>query len=322
LFMEKSVNTERSFWRDYRIIMWHLLMGFSSPLSSNDHLLIEYHENKVRGLIVYRPHKCGKINQDVVRMLEYMSRVAKVPAFVAYTFKDFRKFHVIEVSSIDVDWYKEGKVRLKKDEENILSERNFIKLLYNIRADYSNKKLEELLDKILKDIDVKYKEKRKKEDLVPPITTRHELYGHNCPAVDVDFILVRFDGDTPIPMALIDLKCSLRSMGSSNRLAFCSLADPLRIPAFIVRYNHKNFDLWRFELLNFPTSMVGQCMLNHKSDEFVDKKIKKLIGSINYMTMNTYFICLISLINNSGLPVTQLAGDPPVPFKPAQRSAG
>ena len=310
--MASDVHVERTGWRDLFIALLHYIMGFRSPLFEVDHLLIEYDSNVVRGLIVYRPYKCGAVHTDVVRMLEYMSKVAKVPAFVVYTVEDFREFHVIEVSNID--WYKKGKVKLEKNTDNILSERNFVKFLYDIRVDNFDVRL---LDGILKNIDMEYREKRKKEGLVPEITTRHELYGKNCPAVDVDYVLLRFDDNgIPIIRAFIDFKCSSRAMGDSNRLAFCSLADRLDIPAFVVRYAW-DFSSWKFELLNYEVSEIGHCMHNKGSDEFVKKEIKEIIKSSQYIDRDTYIYCLRALRDGEKLIKIKIYYPPKVPsFQP------
>ena len=78
------------------------------------------------------------------------------------------------------------------------------------------------------------------------LSERHRRWGFDCPAVDIDFLLLEYDKGKPI--ALIEYKHELKqtfSMGHPTFHAVMTLADRANIPFFAVRYKH---DLSKFKV--------------------------------------------------------------------------
>ncbi len=74
------------------------------------------------------------------------------------------------------------------------------------------------------------------------LSRRHRLWGFNCPATDVDLLMVEYDHGRP--MALVEYKeYSAREAEPNAIKALCLLANNSRIPFFVVRYLR---DLSRF----------------------------------------------------------------------------
>jgi len=82
------------------------------------------------------------------------------------------------------------------------------------------------------------------------LSLRHRVWGHDCPAVDVDFLLIEYDYAKPV--ALIEYKDSRTApiifMHASYR-AINILARSCQIPFFIVLYSHNNGIAWRFQII-------------------------------------------------------------------------
>lgn len=73
------------------------------------------------------------------------------------------------------------------------------------------------------------------------LSQRHRTWGYNCPAMDLDFVLVEYDNAQPV--ALIDYRhengsIDLNSIGSR---VLGNLADMAGIPAYIVQYGFKAY---------------------------------------------------------------------------------
>ena len=68
------------------------------------------------------------------------------------------------------------------------------------------------------------------------LSRRHRLWGYDCPAMDIDFLMVEYDRF--IPKALIDYKCnSDLKIGEAGFRVLNNLGNMAHIPAFWVRYN-------------------------------------------------------------------------------------
>jgi len=76
------------------------------------------------------------------------------------------------------------------------------------------------------------------------LSKRHRLWGYDCPAVDLDFVLTEYDNGTPC--ALIDYKyrTALRwDNADANSVVLAKLGVMARLPAAIVTYHD---DPWQF----------------------------------------------------------------------------
>ncbi len=69
------------------------------------------------------------------------------------------------------------------------------------------------------------------------ISARHRLWGFDCPAVDIDWLVVEYDRAEPV--ALIEYKHELAVVSGpadTNRMAIVALGDRAGLPVFCVRY--------------------------------------------------------------------------------------
>lgn len=74
------------------------------------------------------------------------------------------------------------------------------------------------------------------------ISHRHREWGYDCPAVDVDFLMVEYDNG--LPAALVEYKAigaRVPNFQSATIRALTALANASRIPLFVVYYNN---ELW------------------------------------------------------------------------------
>ena len=88
------------------------------------------------------------------------------------------------------------------------------------------------------------------------ISARHREWGYNCPATDIDFLLLEYD--TGKPAAIVEYKrdgASQPNLNRSNYRALSILADCAKIPFFIAFYWPK---IWAFQV--FP---VNEYANNH-----------------------------------------------------------
>lgn len=81
------------------------------------------------------------------------------------------------------------------------------------------------------------------------ISERHRLWGLNCPAVDLDFVLIEYNNCKP--RALVEYKCigaQRIDPNSANCQTLVDLADGYRhgqLPCFIAQYNP---GVWSFRM--------------------------------------------------------------------------
>ena len=70
----------------------------------------------------------------------------------------------------------------------------------------------------------------------------HRMFGQDCPAIDLDFVLVEFDHERPV--ALIEYKhCSGKPIQTDQNIGVSvlrNLGDMAKLPAFICRYDLVN----------------------------------------------------------------------------------
>lgn len=89
------------------------------------------------------------------------------------------------------------------------------------------------------------------------LSARHRLWGFDCPAIDLDFVLAEYDFGKP--KALIDYK--LRSSldetppASANLGTLARLGEMARLPAFIAYY--RNTPRWQFRVFEINNIALG-----------------------------------------------------------------
>lgn len=82
------------------------------------------------------------------------------------------------------------------------------------------------------------------------ISERHRLWGNDCPAVDIDFLLLEYD--RALPVALVEYKMELSNESNWNHPSYKAmriLANNSKIPFFVSRYK-KDFSLFTPKPMN------------------------------------------------------------------------
>ena len=82
------------------------------------------------------------------------------------------------------------------------------------------------------------------------LSRRHREWGWDCPAVDIDFLMLEYDAG--IPQALVEYKhewAKLQDPKHPSYRALRYLADKAEIPFFAVRYK-SDFSWWSVRSLN------------------------------------------------------------------------
>jgi len=69
------------------------------------------------------------------------------------------------------------------------------------------------------------------------ISARHSMWGYDCPALDIDFLLLEYDqGKAAALVEFKNEKAMPIRMGHPSIRALIGLADAAKIPLFLVRY--------------------------------------------------------------------------------------
>jgi hypothetical protein len=99
------------------------------------------------------------------------------------------------------------------------------------------------------------------------ISNRHrEVFGVNCPATDIDNLLIEYDNAKPV--AIIEYKHALAfskhqwAIVEANTRAIATLASWANLPAFMAYYSIEESGFFRYFL----------CALNHVAREWMERK--------------------------------------------------
>jgi hypothetical protein len=88
------------------------------------------------------------------------------------------------------------------------------------------------------------------------LSNRHRLYGFDCPATDIDFLLLEYNHGQPIALIEHKHKNALVNLNDSSIVATKNLADRAQLPFFIVRYNPDNWHYIAIPGNRYATSHV------------------------------------------------------------------
>ena len=126
---DERTEVERSGRRDQKISERHRLYGFRLPCVDIDFLLIEYgNYNTPMALIEYK-HQCDDhrkwIKKSGVTATYILAKKAKLPFFVVFYDPSIWSFHVYPMDEM---------ARKHLNQETLLTEQEFVSLLYRIRG--------------------------------------------------------------------------------------------------------------------------------------------------------------------------------------------
>jgi hypothetical protein len=128
------------------------------------------------------------------------------------------------------------------------------------------------------------------------ISERHREWGINCPAVDLDFVMIEYDRG--LPCAIIEYK-HIRARPVSRVhptiRAMSFLADNSKIPFFIVRYSSpSNFSNWKFDVS--PINSFGE--------DACEKYLKNREGSKGFL-IEEEFVSFLYAIRGRGFSIPE-----------------
>ena len=88
------------------------------------------------------------------------------------------------------------------------------------------------------------------------LSKRHHDWGYDCPAIDLDFILIEYDGGSPV--ALIEYKHERAKpidLSHPSYRALAILGERADVPVFIVRYAD-DFSWWEVQAANMVAEHI------------------------------------------------------------------
>ncbi len=101
------------------------------------------------------------------------------------------------------------------------------------------------------------------------MSDRHRKWGWDCPAVDIDFLMLEYD--TGLPVALVEYKherAKMQSPSHPSYKALSELGDRAGIPFFAVRYAD-DFSWWKVIPLNKVSLSITQDRVQYTEQEYV-----------------------------------------------------
>jgi hypothetical protein len=133
-----GVRQERTGWRDAALSLRHREWGFNCPAVDLDFLMVEYNIGKPVGLIEYKHNRARipDLNHPTYRALTELADIAELPFILAFYWSGIWAFRVHPVNDV-------AKSRFRYQE--LLTEREFVTRLYELRRLVLNKHLEERL---------------------------------------------------------------------------------------------------------------------------------------------------------------------------------
>ncbi|MEA1928277.1 MAG: hypothetical protein U9N73_08715 [Candidatus Auribacterota bacterium] len=129
------------------------------------------------------------------------------------------------------------------------------------------------------------------------LSKRHGAWGFNCPAVDLDFVMLEYNYG--IPCAIIEykhIKAQVVNPTHANYKALAKLADGYKdgpLPCFIARYDPNN---WSFQItpLNEKAAQYYKHCLNEKISE---QRFVKSLHLLRKSALNESDIIAIKQLN-------------------------
>lgn len=141
---EKSVLPESMGFRDMDISNRHRLWGWDCPAVDIDFLMCEYNLGQPIGIIEYKHHNIGSINEKNIsyKVLRNLAdqRINPIPFFIVLYWRDIWAFRVIPMN---------GKAETFVNQPTMMTEYEYVGLLYRIRRNMLKQEIAEKLNKAL-----------------------------------------------------------------------------------------------------------------------------------------------------------------------------
>ena len=141
---EKSVMPERLGFRDMDISLRHREWGYQCPAVDIDFLMCEYDFGQVVAIIEYKHHNIKEIDpsKSSFKVIKNLAdqRYTPIPFFVVMYWRDIWAFKVYPMNL---------KARVFCDTPTMMTEYDYVSMLYRIRRNFIKDELSEKLNRAL-----------------------------------------------------------------------------------------------------------------------------------------------------------------------------
>jgi hypothetical protein len=177
-----EVRKERTNWRDSGIEKIHSKYNFAYPCENVDFLMVEYDKSSPVAIIDYRKKKKAKIvhSNSIFDLCE--NRNNPIPYFItSYTIYDseLKDFEVVAVNKVAKE-----RMNLKGP----VNEARYVEFMYDLR-EYSVPGRKKQGKEVSRELNKNFIINEDDWDN-QALSNRHRDWGYDCPAVDLDFIVV------------------------------------------------------------------------------------------------------------------------------------
>jgi len=130
------------------------------------------------------------------------------------------------------------------------------------------------------------------------LSERHRKWGFNCPAIDIDFLMIEFHVGKPI--AIVDYKRytgSIKNLNQKSISAISTLANNSNIPFFVVFYWN---DVWAFQITainNIAKNILQQHKIN-KNKILTEQQYVSFLYKLRNIKLTKEEEKLIKFLNN------------------------
>jgi len=131
------------------------------------------------------------------------------------------------------------------------------------------------------------------------LSERHRKWGFNCPAIDIDFLMIEFHVGKPI--AIVDYKRytgSIKNLNQKSINAISILANNSNIPFFVVFYWD---DIWAFQITAI-NNIAKNILQQHKIDKnkiLTEQQYVSFLYKLRNIKLTKEEEKLIKFLNNS-----------------------
>jgi len=132
------------------------------------------------------------------------------------------------------------------------------------------------------------------------LSNRHRQWGFNCPAIDIDFLMVEYNSGSPV--ALIDYKRYTGTINNVNPKSFNAItviANNSYIPFFVVYYWDK---IWAFRVE--PVNDIAKKAIERESNktDFSEREFVTFLYRLRNININPQEQNILSKLNNDMPP--------------------
>jgi|SRR5271157_417090 len=236
---------ERTYIRDEALIRRHHMWGLSCSAVDLGFTMVEYNARKPVAIVEYRPHgsKPVDLSHPMYRTLKWMADKCGIPFFIVLYKPGVWWFVVHPANRLAITFF---------NGSTHFSEYDYVQKLYELRGFALEKDFIPLKQATIRSSDklcavqpenvmtISCLAVVPEADSWPvhrEMSLRHREWGLNCPAVDLDYLLIDFNHC--VPVCILEYKYMTSPTNDSNTTATLRLAEHCGIPYFGAQYNNR-----------------------------------------------------------------------------------